>query len=341
MEEPLSEEYVENNTSEVELSEMEWEQDPLQAYEHTEAKEAFLQNLFTKDRRQKSFIKLYRFSAAAIILLLAGGSVYYLNSGNISKKITSTQENYVKSDIVKVNTTRQKIQIKLPDLSVVILSPASEIKYASDFGNAHRELYLSGDAVFTVYKNTRWPFTVYCKNVATTALGTTFRVSEKSKAGNIAVTLMEGRIAVRSVNNEKKIAYYLHPGNSIYFNLSSGKFSAIDDKENLAYDHRQMQKRQVSAGQPDSVDINQPLAGKAFNGNDKVYFKNAPLSKVLDELARTYNVEIVYPTKKVAKINFIGAVPKTGSLEKVLMDVSSINDFKLIIDSPHHRYVLQ
>ncbi|MDH7461182.1 FecR family protein [Chitinophagaceae bacterium 26-R-25] len=326
------------------LSEEDWEAFDVPAGEYSEAKEAFVQNLFAQDSRQKRAVQLYRSVAAAAVVIIIAGTLFFVNRKDTGSSVAFI--NHAPTDVqfvVNSNTTAQNTIIALPDQSEVTLSPGSEIKYLPGFGNDQRNIYVTGDAVFKVQKSSAHPFTVYCKNVVTIALGTTFRVSQKSTAGDIAVTLMEGKVVVRNADNEANENHYLQPGNCIAFNAATGEFKLVNNKELLAEVNEGASKE--SANSQEETKEEKHSSQKEINATttpqNKLQFKNAPLSRVLDDLAHTYHVEIVYPTKKVATINFIGEVVKQGSLDKILSDIALMNDFKLIIDSTHHKYELQ
>ena len=67
------------------------------------------------------------------------------------------------------------------------------------FQNNKREIYLEGEAYFKVAKDKTKPFTVFAGALATTALGTQFRITaKKNTPGNITVKLFTGKVAIRS-----------------------------------------------------------------------------------------------------------------------------------------------
>lgn len=64
-----------------------------------------------------------------------------------------------------------------------------------EFDKQRRRVRLSaGEALFEVAKNSAWPFVVMVGDREVTALGTAFLV--RSEAGRVAVTLLEGKVAV-------------------------------------------------------------------------------------------------------------------------------------------------
>ena len=68
--------------------------------------------------------------------------------------------------------------IQLPDGSVVMLSASAQLSYTKEFGkDSTREVWLSGgEAFFKVAKNPEKPFLVYCGEVVTKVLGTSFNI---------------------------------------------------------------------------------------------------------------------------------------------------------------------
>lgn len=86
----------------------------------------------------------------------------------------------------------QRAKIQLADGSQVILSPATTIRVAG------RKVELSGEAVFTVIKHTKEPFTVHANNAVTRVLGTTFGVRAIAGEQRVRVVVAEGKVSVGS-----------------------------------------------------------------------------------------------------------------------------------------------
>ena len=89
-----------------------------------------------------------------------------------------------------------KSEIKLPDGSTVALNAGSTLRYSTDYGNAKRDIYLSGEAYFKVAVQPKKPFTVYTALSNITALGTEFNVKAYLNENVMETTLISGEIAV-------------------------------------------------------------------------------------------------------------------------------------------------
>lgn len=84
--------------------------------------------------------------------------------------------------------------LTLKDGSIVELAPDSEVSV--HYTKTERRLVLEkGQAIFTVSKNPERPFVVEAGKGTVTAIGTVFNV--KREAGNVAVRVLEGTVAVR------------------------------------------------------------------------------------------------------------------------------------------------
>ncbi|MCJ8055371.1 FecR domain-containing protein [Shinella curvata] len=111
-------------------------------------------------------------------------------------------------------TVKGEIQrIDLEDGSVVTLGPASAI--AIDYAASHRIVrLLAGMAYFDVASDTTRPFSVISDEVAATALGTAYDVS--NDAGIISVSVDHGRVAARIESG--RIGEELMAGDWIVYN---------------------------------------------------------------------------------------------------------------------------
>jgi ferric-dicitrate binding protein FerR (iron transport regulator) len=96
------------------------------------------------------------------------------------------------------NTAFPKV-ITLSDSSVVTLAPYSYIQYPSTFKEKVRNVYLHGNAGFTVKRDVKHPFKVHAENIVATVLGTVFNI-KKSGDSAIVVELLKGKLNVEIVN---------------------------------------------------------------------------------------------------------------------------------------------
>jgi ferric-dicitrate binding protein FerR (iron transport regulator) len=102
--------------------------------------------------------------------------------------------------IENINTSKNTISVSLPDGSVVKLASNSRISYESNFDSlATRDVYLSGQAFFSVKKNPDHPFRVFANEIVAKVLGTSFTVRSFEKDTVIRVTVSTGKVSVYSM----------------------------------------------------------------------------------------------------------------------------------------------
>jgi transmembrane sensor len=182
-------------------------------------------------------------------------------------------------------------QIRLPDGSKVWLNAASKLIYPVSFnGRGQRVVELSGEAYFEIFKNKLQPFVVKSKNQEVTVLGTHFNVNSYTDEGSVKTTLLEGSV---KVNQD-----ILKPGEQS--NLVDGKITIKD------------------------VDVSLAIAWK----NGLFAYKNAPLETVMQQIARWYDVDIVYTNPQTKLQTFSGTVSRYDNVSKILKAIEYTGSVK-------------
>jgi transmembrane sensor len=150
-------------------------------------------------------------------------------------------------------------QKMLSDGSAVSVNQYSSLN--AQFSARQRKVSLKGEAYFAVAPNPDRPFVVEVKEVAVTVLGTKFNVDNRSNATQVIVSVDEGKVKVQSAGNEK----ILIAGDQAIIDLKSG----------------QINLRQT-----------QPTENVTAWASKKFVYEDTPLSKVIPELEKVYQVKI-------------------------------------------------
>jgi transmembrane sensor len=128
--------------------------------------------------------------AASILIILLGGGVFL------------TIQNRQTPAVVYATQSGERSTIKLADGSQVVLNFATELDVR--INKKVRRLTLhKGEAIFTVEHDDKRPFKVMAGDGEVTALGTRFQVRNEAK--QVAVTLLEGRVAVERPKESERI----------------------------------------------------------------------------------------------------------------------------------------
>ncbi|MBL7807103.1 MAG: FecR domain-containing protein [Saprospiraceae bacterium] len=158
-----------------------------------------------------------------------------------------------------VAATTSPVEQKLSDGSVISVNQFSQV--AARFSNRKRSVQLNGEAYFAVAYNPERPFVIEVRNVSVTVLGTKFNVDNRSSPQKVIVSVDEGKVKVASAQGEKQ--------------LLAGDQAIIDIHTGL------IEVRQTT-----------PAENVTAWASRKFAFEDTPLSKVIPELEKVYQVKI-------------------------------------------------
>ncbi|GAB6122420.1 FecR family protein [Dysgonomonas termitidis] len=159
-----------------------------------------------------------RFSRiAAIIMLpiLSVGVTYYLMKDSVK---IDNQVQLVEC-IVPNGETRT---ITLPDSSVIKVNSGSVLIYPKQFSDS-RDIFLNGEAYFTVTKDETKPFIVKTTDMDIEVLGTVFNVNAYTDSEKTSTTLESGKVNVK-IKNINQDQVILIPDECVTYNRSTGLF---------------------------------------------------------------------------------------------------------------------
>ena len=288
------------------------------------------------------FYKRMVYAAASVIVLFLSfwmTKVYFLNK---QPEISTRKYTGSPDLIVRFNASPVAEKIVLSDSSVVELSGGSKISYPRNFEPGRRTIQLEGTAIFKISKDSKRPFTVFCKEVATTALGTKFRVSN-TKSGNVLVELMEGKVLVRrsaKEENDKNEQYYLVAGDVLSFNRSNNMFTKT--YSTIANDKDKAPS--IAAGNRETTTLPKNVAilsDRRIETASSIQFNGEMLPKVLDYMSAAYKVKIIYPTKYISRIRFVGTVHKNENIYQILQNIAIMNELQLKQDTANNVFIIR
>ena len=175
-------------------------------------------------------------------------------------------------------------QVQLPDHSLVWLNAASSLLFPTAFTCHQRSVEITGEAYFEVTKNNNMPFSVKAGNAQVQVLGTHFNIMAYNDEASLKTTLLEGAVTF-SENNVIKV---LAPGQQSQL-FKNGKVKVVN-----------------------GIEADEVLAWK----NGVFDFQGADIGTVVRQLARWYDVDVVYK-KEVADL-FYAKIPRNTKLSVVL-----------------------
>ncbi|WP_149275966.1 FecR family protein [Pareuzebyella sediminis] len=232
------------------------------------------------------------------IILETEGSVVTQNHNQLIYGGNEKKEFKLKYNELKVPYGK-KFGIVLSDGSHVFLNSGTTLKYPVVFASGTtREVYLDGEAYFSVEKDSDRPFIVVTKSMNTQVYGTKFNVSSYSNETNIETVLVEGSVGVYPLEGRKQ-----------------DKIRKIVPGERALFtdDHIVV----------DNVNVNKYTAWT----EGKLFFNDDEFEKILKELERHFNVVIHNEIEEMNLKKFTGTFTEE-SIEEILNVFQEHTSFK-------------
>lgn len=159
----------------------------------------------------RPFFPFSRIAAAVAILVLAGLAYLFYRS-NISP-----------TEVYRTAYGQRK-KMELPDGTLVELNAHSQLKLGKNWKRGDREVWLEGEAFFTVAKRKDARFTVHTQGLDIEVLGTQFNVNTRRE--NTQVLLEEGKVKLRAQNQQhNNEEMYLQPGELAAYSKKTGQIT--------------------------------------------------------------------------------------------------------------------
>lgn len=222
------------------------------------------------------FIEVLKIAAVVAVTIACG---FYFYSSEKRELLSATNTITVPEG--------QRVNLTLPDGTVVWLNARSEIVYPAVFSQSKREVQLNGEAYFEVTHNAKKPFVVQTQKCDIEVLGTRFNVEAYSDSDDFSASLMEGSVKV--MDNSRRVApVMLKPDQEVH--LKGGKLlvSAIDD-----YDHFRWREGLVC-------------------------FKNVDFHELMTRFEKCYGISIVVENKNLKEYTCSGKFRISDGVDNAL-----------------------
>jgi len=199
----------------------------------------------------------------------------------------NNQNDVLAKTLIAETGYQEKKTVTLNDGTIVWLNGNSQLTYPSSFSDDNRLVQLTGEAFFDVTKSPDKPFIIKTTKSKVTVLGTSFNVRSRIAENLTEVVVKTGKVRLENSAGDKKVE--LTPNQKGVHDLSTN--TLIEMEEN---------------------DMNE-IAWHS----DKLIFMNTPLSEVIIDLERQFEVEI---TLKDATLNSC----EYGATHKINQGITAI-----------------
>ncbi len=199
--------------------------------------------------------------------------------------------------------------VTLDDQTVVHLNYNSRLIYPEKFHGNSRDVILDGEAYFLVAKDKSRVFVVHTPNGDVTVHGTEFNVNTRinDNGNRTEVVLVNGSVSVMPIDGMDKM-------------LQPGEMAVLSSSE-----------RRATITQVDT----EPYV--AWN-TGTFSFKDMPLSKLMDVIARWYGMEVSYEREDLKDLQFSGEFDRYGGIMPIIKGLnmamglnSEVNGGKIVI----------
>ena len=258
--------------------------------------------------------------AASVALVLGVSAVWWWYG--VSQKDAATYENLITKSSVrlleKTNGNAKPLLVVLSDGSSVLLQKNSRLSYPPTFQGETREVYLEGEALFEVAKNSEKPFFVYANELVAKVLGTSFVVKAYPDQKNVQILVKTGKVSV--------------------YRFAEAKAKEITQSRELdgvvITPNQQITYQRIEAEFKKSI-VEQPVA----LNNELFEFKNTPVSDVLKTIQETYGIVIVYDENTLANCPLTASLtdePLYGKLDLICRAIGAdyqVIDGQIVVNS--------
>ena len=242
---------------------------------------------------RSSFSWLRQVAAVLVVSLLLSSLYNYFNTHS------RTVDN--KSAVQEITAFNgMSTRIDLPDGSTVDLFPGSKLIFPVSFSSEVREVKLTGEGYFCIFRNEKVPFVVKTAEMDVKVLGTKFNLRANADEDFVETILVEGKVSLEKEIKGKTVKMQiLKPAQRAVYIPGNDRLKVYEEK-----------------------DMEKHLAWT----KGTLMFDADPLEKVVRELERWYNVDIVVKDDKLKKYRLTGMF-NGESIGEVLSLLKFSSDF--------------
>ncbi|MCF0074916.1 FecR domain-containing protein [Dyadobacter sp. CY261] len=208
-----------------------------------------------------------------------------------------------------VNESGKYKEVKLPDGSIVVLSPRSQLAVHKEFNKKTRDVRLLGEASFNVRRDPSRPFLVYSGDITTKVLGTTFQVRAGDPGQPIQVTVQSGKVTV-----------YRQAAKDLT-NVSPNRGVILTPNQKATYfpDNEQFVTSITEDPQPIMASVSEKVTAPSL------VFEDTPIGEVIHQLEVIYGTEIELEQESLSHCPFTGNLTHQDLYTKLELLCGTIN----------------
>jgi len=239
------------------------------------------------------------------VATLPGMKISKARNGELVFRVTGSNSNAAgKKSYNTIETPRGgQYMVHLPDGSNVWLNAASTLSFPTTF-DVTRNVEMSGEAYFEIAKDKKHPFIVTSSKQKVQVLGTHFNISSYPEDGIVKTTLLEGSVRV------------------------SYKPKGIDRSDNEVI----LKPNEQSLNNGTSMSLRYVEAEDEIDWHNGTFnYKRETLGEIMKELARWYDLKVIYQDSELQKLNFVGRASRYSKISDILCQMQLTKQVKFKI----------
>jgi len=287
-------------------------------------KSRYYKKRFEKIQKQEKEEKLYlireilRYAAVILVVGTLGVITYkFLNHVSVeSQQVWNEVEAPFGSRTV----------VNLADGTKVWLNAGSKLKYAVNFGQKNRNVFLTGEAYFDVKRNEKIQFIVKTSHLDIKVYGTEFDVKAYPEENTIQTTLVKGSVTIVGTKESLVKEIKMLPNQSVTFIKDVGLFESTIKKQKI---EEQFEK---AVHEKENLVILPKINPVLFTSwkDTRWVIEGETLGSLAVKLERRYNVKFQFKSQSLENYKFSGTL-KEETLEQVLkvIKISAPIEYKI------------
>lgn len=258
------------------------------------------QSLFTHRGEQKA--TLFVNNGESYNLLSQDKSIFNANGMQVAQN-TEKELRYDTQANIEKNTGKHILNVPrggeyklvLSDGTRVHANAESRLTYPVSFTGSKREVYLTGEALFEVAKDTLHPFIVHTPYGIVEVVGTRFNVNTYEK-NQTTVTLEEGAVKVYCEDKKEKEQKSLSPGEQAIIQSKTINTQPVQVQEYTSW------------------------------ANGVYEYTDTSLETIVQQLSRWYNVNMTFTNPQLRERKFAGVIFRDQPLQKAVDILSKVSN---------------
>jgi ferric-dicitrate binding protein FerR (iron transport regulator) len=270
--------------------------------------------------QERRIISPFWYVAATVIVLI--GLSFLFDIHNLFNTGSMNSQN-----LEVIVPKGQRSQVLLPDGTKVWLNAGTIFKYPSSFLKNSREVYLEGEAFFSVSHNKRMPFLVHIKNNLTIkVLGTEFNVKCYNEDRNVETTLIKGSVVFTQRDDNNKILKEINlvPKEKVTYDKVIQKMTvtkflvpdslAVDTSPNMASKIVKVKNNDNKEVVDNSDHLDELTSWK----DDALVFDNDSFEDIAIKMERWFGIPITIKDENLKQERFTGKFVNKESVYQIL-----------------------